>query len=59
MMRVLTCHHEVGNRSILATTSATSPAVAFDAELTTSPRFEPRALCSLLRHRHERRYYPF
>ena len=30
MMRVLTCHHEVGSRSIRATTSSTEPADAVE-----------------------------
>ena len=39
MIRVLTCHHEVGSRSIRATTLSTAPAGAAEPMLmTSSPR---------------------
>ena len=42
MIRVLTCHHEVGSRSIRATTLSTAPAGAAEPMLmTSSPVFAP------------------
>ena len=48
MIRVLTCHHEVGSRSIRATTLSTAPAGAAEPMLMTSSPIDFAVILSML-----------